>query len=91
MELVRSRDCKGQLGQKGCGRPTYIRFVLIFFFYLSFSSYLNSQFKFQFKFKLCDSSCTYYICAIKSNKFEDIYLNILFIFYIPSLFLIFKP
>jgi hypothetical protein len=35
--LVGPRDRKDQLGQKGCGWPTYIRFVLVFSFYLPFS------------------------------------------------------
>jgi hypothetical protein len=32
--LVGPCDCRGQLGQKGCSRPTYTKFVLIFSFYL---------------------------------------------------------
>jgi hypothetical protein len=51
--LVGTCDLKGQLGQKGCGRPTYIRFVLIFCFishFLSSISKINLNFEFEFKF-----------------------------------------
>jgi hypothetical protein len=64
-------------------RPTRLLVIFIFiFFFFFFSIFLlfESQFKFQFKFQLGGSSFTNYICAIKSDKSEDICLYILFIF-----------
>jgi hypothetical protein len=64
--------------------------VFIFFFFHSIFLLFESQFKFKFKFKLYGSSITNYICAIKSTKFEDIYLYILFIFSYPFSFSYFQ-
>jgi hypothetical protein len=64
------------------GPFSWFRFILLFSIPFPFFFYIFN-YEFTFKFKLCDS---YYICAIKSTKFEYNYLY----FPIPSPFLIFK-
>jgi hypothetical protein len=53
--------------------------VFVLFFFYSFSSYLNLNLNLHLNSNF-DSSFSNHICAIKSIKFENIYLNILFMF-----------
>jgi hypothetical protein len=78
------------LGRIEAGGPTSFFF---FFFYVSFSLlFLNPNLNFNLDSNFCGSSVTNFICALKSTKFENIYLNILFIFLFPSSFFLFsKP
>jgi hypothetical protein len=83
------RSLDGPDGKELAQAP-FLPFSFLFLFHSIFLLF-ESQVKFKFKFKLGGSSFTNYICAIKSTKFEYIYLYILFIFSYPSLFIIFIP
>jgi hypothetical protein len=61
------------------GGPFRVVFVLFFSFSIPFSSYLSLNLNLHLNSNF-DSSFSNHICAIKSIKFENIYLNILFMF-----------
>jgi hypothetical protein len=62
-------------------------FILLFSIPFPFSLFSNPNFNSNLNSNFI-SHHLHYICAIKSNQFEDIYLNILFIFlyHFPSYF-----
>jgi hypothetical protein len=68
------------------GGPFRLVFVLFFSFSIPFSSYLNLNLNLNLNSIFCDSSFSNYICAIKINKFENIYSNVLFMFSYPFSF-----
>jgi hypothetical protein len=75
------------MGRSPGFRPTWLKVIpFIPFLSIPISSYFESQFEFQFKFKLCGSSFTNYIVKLEVLILEIfIYIYYLY-FHILSLF-----